>query len=279
MMKCIFTIDVEDWFQILDIPSAPALAQWDRLPSRVESNYNRLLDILSETNIKATCFFLGWIAEKYPHLIKESVSRGHEIASHGYGHKLIYKMSEKEFSDDAIKSRKIIEDISGQKVCGYRSAGFSVTEKCPWFFDVLARAGYEYDSSIFPARRGHGGIETANMAPHLIEMPYGKLIEFPISVAEIWGKRICFFGGGYLRLFPEQLIHKMAQKVLMDNRPVIFYIHPRDIDSQQPRLPMNFYRRFKSYVNLRGTENKILSLLDRYSWITMKEYMEREIIL
>ncbi|MEE9442012.1 MAG: XrtA system polysaccharide deacetylase [candidate division Zixibacteria bacterium] len=277
-MKCIFTIDVEDWFHILGIPSAPALEEWDKLPSRVENNYYRLLDILSEKNLKATCFFLGWIAEKYPHLVSECVSRGHEIASHGYGHKLVYKMSEKEFSDDAIISKKIIEDISGQKVNGYRSAGFSITEKCPWFFDALVRAGYKYDSSIFPARRGYGGIETAGLAPGNIKTPSGKLIEFPISVANILGMRVCFFGGGYLRLFPERVINIMARKVLLDNRPVIFYIHPRDIDPEQPRLPMNMIRRFKSYVNLRGTENKVRRLLDRYSWVTMKEFMKREFI-
>ncbi|MFH1701177.1 MAG: XrtA system polysaccharide deacetylase [Candidatus Zixiibacteriota bacterium] len=277
-MNCIFTIDIEDWFHILDIPSAPPFTEWDKLPSRVEKNYYRLLNIFSEKNIKATCFFLGWIAEKYPHLVTESVSRGHEIASHGYGHKLVFEMSEKEFSDDAVKSKKIIEDISGQEVLGYRSAGFSITEKCPWFFDVLIRCGYEYDSSVFPARRGHGGIKTANKAPHLIETPSGKLIEFPISVSKIWGRRMCFFGGGYLRLFPERLINKMAGNVLLDNWPVIFYIHPRDIDPEQPRLPMNFYRRFKSYVNLRGMENKINSLLDRHSWITMNEYIKREVI-
>lgn len=278
-MKCIFTIDVEDWFHILDIPSAPALSEWDSLPSRIEKNYYRLLYILSEKNIKATCFFLGWVAEKYPHLIKESISRGHEIASHGYGHKLVYEMTESEFYEDAVKSKNIIEDISGLEVCGYRSAGFSLTKKCPWFFESLARAGYRYDSSIFPARRGHGGIEKAALAPHTAETSSGKLIEFPISVSNFWGMRICFFGGGYFRLFPGILINRMAKKVLMDNRPVVFYIHPRDIDPGQPRLPMNFYRRFKSYVNLGGTEDKLAGMFDRYSWNTMKEYMEKEVIL
>lgn len=276
-MECIFSVDVEDWFHILDLPSTPSIEEWGSLPSHVVKNFNRLLDLFDEKDVHVTCFFLGWIAERFPHLVKEAVSRGHEIASHGRSHTLVYQMSEEGFLKDALRSREILENIAGLPVFGYRSAGFSNTENTPWFFDKLIEAGYRYDSSVFPAPRGHGGMRTDNYAPHLIKSSSGQIMEFPITVTGFLGRPICFFGGGYLRLFPYWLIRNMAHKTLDEGRPVIYYIHPREIDPGQPRLPMSFKRRFKSYVNLRSTETKIRRILDDFEITTFENFINKNL--
>ncbi len=272
-MKCLFSVDVEDWYHILDISGAPLISEWDRLPSRVEKNFRRLLDVLNAKNVKATCFFLGWIAERYPRLVTEAHNRGHEIASHGYSHKLVYEMTPREFFEDASRSKAIIEDIIGQPVTGFRAPGFSVTEATPWFFEMLVRAGYRYDSSVFPAKRGHGGMKSNRFSPYRVGEVSGGLIEFPLTVTKVFGRRVSFFGGGYLRLFPYSVIRRMAGRVLKENRPVIWYIHPREIDPDHPRLPMNYFRRFKSYCNLKSTETKIIKLLGDFEWMRFSDYI------
>jgi polysaccharide deacetylase family protein (PEP-CTERM system associated) len=272
-MKCIFTIDVEDWFHILDIPTAPPRDRWERLPSRVEANFGRLVDLLEEFDVRATCFFLGWIARQSPCLVALAREVGHEIASHGFDHRLIYKMDRGEFVDDVVKTKKILEDISGTEISGYRAPGFSLTGKTPWAFEALAEAGYTYDSSIFPAPRGHGGMMIDNLAPHVVSTNGSPLWEIPVSVARLAGRPVCFFGGGYLRLFPYSVIKRMTRRVLNEGRPVVFYIHPREIDPDHPRIPMSFSRRFKSYVNLNSTYGKLRRLLTDFEWQTCGEYI------
>lgn len=272
-MKCIFTVDVEDWFHILDVPSTPPLSAWDSLPSRVERNFLKLLDIFAEKDVRVTCFFLGWVAERFPHLVKEADSRGHEIASHGYSHRLVYQMSREDFLVDAMRSKKLLEDLSGNPILGYRSAGFSVTEKTPWFFDALTEAGYRYDSSVFPARRAHGGLEGARFAPYRLNGGNRELVEFPITVSRVLGRPLCFFGGGYLRLFPYRLIRRMTRKVLKEGRPVVFYVHPREIDPEHPRLALGMARRFKSYVGLHTTEQKLRLLTGEFGHTTFRDFI------
>ena len=272
-MQSIFSIDVEDWYHILDVPSAPALPQWDALPARVESNFLRMLDLLGEAGGRATCFFIGHIAQRFPHLVREAKARGHEIASHSFAHQLVYTMSPAEFLEDASRSRKLLEDISGGPVLGFRASGFSVTESTPWFFEKLVEAGYAYDSSTFPAARGHGGLKSGQLEPHARQTPAGKLVEFPVTVTDVLGKRLCFFGGGYLRLFPYPLVKLMSRSVLGQGRPVIFYVHPREIDPDHPRLPMSIARRFKSYVNLHTTERKIRNILADFPTTTFRDYL------
>ena len=271
-LDCIFSIDVEDWFHILDLASTPELEKWDALPSHVERDFMHLLDILDENQVRITCFFLGWIGRKFPHLVQEAVKRGHEVASHGYAHRLVFRMTRDEFFRDALDSRKILEDSSGAHVCGYRSSGFSVTESTPWVYEGIAQAGYEYDSSVFPAARAHGGMDTPRLAPYRIVGDGWTLTEFPITVANLLGKKTCFFGGGYLRLFPYPIIHMMAEKVLRDDRPVIFYVHPREIEPGHPRLQMNMVRRFKSYYNLTSTEPKVRRILHDFKFTTFHQY-------
>jgi polysaccharide deacetylase family protein (PEP-CTERM system associated) len=272
MTPSIFSIDVEDWYHILDVDSAPEISRWDELPVRVEANFRRLLDIMAERKVH-TCFFIGHIARRFPHLVREAAARGHEIASHSFAHKLIYTMTPAEFLEDAAASRKLLEDIAGAPVSGFRASGFSVTEQTPWFFEKLVEAGYTYDSSTFPASRGHGGMKSGRLAPHLMRTPAGELVEFPVTVTEVLGKRMCFFGGGYLRLFPYPLVRRMSRAVLGEGRPVIFYVHPREIDPDHPRLPMGAARRFKTYVNLRTMEPKIRAILAEFPVTTFRDYM------
>lgn len=274
-VKSIFSIDVEDWFHILDVPSTPDLDKWDSLPSLVERNFLKLLDVLAEKNVRVTCFFLGWVAKRFPHLVREADARGHEIASHGFAHRLVFSMTPDEFLQDLSHSKAILEDNVGRAVLGYRTSGFSVTERTPWFFEKIVQAGYSYDSSVFPAPRGHGGMKSDKFGPYLIETKSGSLMEFPITVTKVAGKPLCFFGGGYLRLAPYAVIRSMAQKVLSENRPVIFYIHPREIDPNHPRLPMSTVRRLKSYINLKTTEEKIRRLANDFPLTTFEDFISQ----
>jgi polysaccharide deacetylase family protein (PEP-CTERM system associated) len=277
-MNVILSIDVEDWFHILDVKSAPSFGEWNSVSSLVEQNFLRMLDILDERKAVATCFILGWVAERYPDLVLEAKKRGHEIASHGYSHRLVYEMAEEEFYSDAVKSKHIIEDIIGHRVLGYRSSGFSVTERTPWFFDKLIEAGYFYDSSIFPARRQHGGIRSVQYAPYLVTRGNKRIFEFPITVKRVLGVPVCFFGGGYLRIFPSLIISKMTRQVLKEGRPVIIYVHPREIDPEHPRLEMGIIRRFKSYVNLHTTEGKIRCIIEEFKCGSFEQYLTEHTI-
>ena len=273
-MQSIFTIDVEDWFHILDVP-VPYLSQshWGTLPSRVEVGFRRLLDLLAEKNARATCFFLASTARRFPHLGKEAVEMGHEVASHGTWHRLVYELDRPTFLEDIRDARHLLQDLSGQSVGGHRAPGFSVTEDTPWFYDAVVEAGYTYDSSIFPGPRNHGGLRTHHRAPYSMQVEHGTLVEFPITVADVLVRPVCFFGGGYLRLFPWPVIRTMAHRVLGEGRPVIFYVHPREVDLYHPQVPMKITRTFKSYVNLDTTEGKIRQILEEFPVCTFTEFL------
>ncbi len=272
-MKNILSFDVEDWFHILDLPTAPDIEAWHRLEPRVEQNLYAILDILDLQGTKATMFVLGWIAERYPQMIKETHRRGHEIASHGYAHQLVYTMAPDAFLRDITKTKDILEDLVGERVLGHRSPGFSITPETPWAFDALTKAGYLYDSSVFPARRAHGGFVGASLHPHQLDTINGPLTEFPISMAAVLGAKICFSGGGYFRLFPWSFISARAAKVNAEGRPVIYYLHPREIDPHHPRLPMGVFRRFKSYVNLSSTETKLRRLVQSQVLTNFRDWL------
>ncbi len=272
-MTCIFSIDVEDWFHILDLPTTPPIAQWDSLPSHVEHDFEVLLQMMADCGIRSTCFFLGWVADRFPHLVRRAAEAGHEIGSHGYGHQLVYQLSRTEFADDIRRAKEVIERHSDQPVLGYRAPGFSFTKETPWVYEELAVAGYRYSSSVFPAARGHGGIRDAQMDPYRVDET--NIVEFPISVVDRFGKRLCLFGGGYLRLFPGGLVRAAARDVLSSGRLVNFYIHPREINPDHPRLEMSMPRRFKSYVNLKTTGKKLKSLFREFEFQTFSEQLEQ----
>ncbi len=262
-MPVIFSVDVEDWFHILDV-GAPVIEDWERLPSRLEANFRRFLDLGAAAGVQITCFFLGWAAARFPALVREAAAQGHEVASHGFGHRLVYEQSPKEFYEDVRRARLLLEDLLGQPVQGYRGPGFSVTKETPWFFEELVKAGYAYDSTVFPAARGHGGLKLERYAPFRMQTPSGPLVEFPVTVVDVGGRPRCFFGGGYLRLFPYAVVRLMTRRVLREGRPAVFYAHPREIDPDHPRLPMSLKRRFKSYVGLRSMKGKIRRVLQDF---------------
>ncbi len=274
-MSNILSIDVEDWFHIMDVESAPAAQQWDTLESRVERNFLSLLDEIDDAQASVSCFFLGWVAERYPHLVREASARGHEVASHGYAHQLVYRQSPAEFSEDIRRGKEILEDILGAPVLGYRAPGFSITRDTLWAFDEIAAAGFKYDSSVFPASRGHGGMAGGELAPYWVETNSGPLLEIPISVIPVLGQRICAFGGGYLRLAPYALIDRLSRAVNKSGRPVIYYLHPREIDPDHPRIDMGMLRRFKSYVNMGSTMPKLRRLLRDQDLVTFRDWIEQ----
>jgi polysaccharide deacetylase family protein (PEP-CTERM system associated) len=267
------SIDVEDWFHLLELESTPDIGRWAALESRVERTFLKLLEEFDETGAKVTCFFLGWVAERFPELVRQAHSRGHEVASHGYGHQLVYTQSKEEFASDIRRSKAVLEDITGSEVSGYRAPGFSITEQTLWAFDEIASAGFKYDSSVFPAARGHGGIRDGNIAPYWVETGSGPLLELPMSVLPVLGQRLFVFGGGYLRLTPYRIIELLSRSVNRSGRPVIYYLHPREIDPGHPRLSMGRVRRFKSYVNMRSTMPKLRRLLRSQQLVPFREWL------
>ncbi|MHC1765383.1 MAG: polysaccharide deacetylase family protein [Verrucomicrobiia bacterium] len=227
---------------------------------RLERGLRTLLMLLEKANLKATMFWLGWAAERYSGLVQECHAAGHEIASHGYGHVLAYQVGRKAFREDALKAKEIIEDIVRAPVSGFRAPGFGITSETPWAHEVLAELQFKYDSSIFPARRGHGGYSAAPVEPFRVETSCGLIDEVPISVVSVLGRRLALFGGGYLRLAPLFLIRWGCRRLAKRGLPVVFYVHPREVDPDHPRLPLSFHRRFKCYVNLKSTYRKLENL-------------------
>lgn len=265
------SIDVEDWFHILDSCAVPKIEQWDGLESRIEANLAKMLAVLEENNVRATLFWLGWAAERHKSLVRKCHNSGHEVASHGYAHVLAYKVDFKAFKDDLLKSKKMLEDIIGAPVCGLRAPGFGIKNDTKWAFDVIKEAGFQYDSSIFPSTRGHGGMPDSQLGPYIIETQNGPLIEVPMSAVEVIGKRLNLFGGGYLRIAPKWLIQCGIKKLHKAGHPLIVYVHPREIDPDHPRLPLSVIRRFKCYVNLKSTMPKLQWLCREYKFCTMRE--------
>jgi polysaccharide deacetylase family protein (PEP-CTERM system associated) len=257
-----FTVDVEEWFHILDADSAPRPATWNEQTSRIERNTRTLLDHLDAAGVSGTFFTLGWVAERYPELVREIARRGHEVASHGHEHVLAFRVGRELFREDVRRSKQALEAALGEEVIGYRAAGFSITEETPWAFEELAEAGFRYDSSVFPAKRGHGGFPDGLPVPHRIAVGGGRdLVEFPIPPLDLGVLQIPFSGGGYLRLLPAPFVRACIRRSLAQGTPVNVYVHPREVDPGQPRVPLSRKRNFMTYVNIRRGESKILSLL------------------
>jgi len=269
-----FTVDVEDWFNILDVASAPKVDDWGKYEIRFEPHLRRMLELLAEYKRPATFFWLGWFAERYPELVKACRDGGHEVACHGYAHLLSTSLTGAEmFREDITRGKKILEDITGEAVKGFRAPGFCTLNDTPWFFDEIRAAGYLYDSSVFPAARGHGGAAGAPMTPYVIKTASGPLVEVPQSLIESGGRRLSVFGGGYLRLAPSGVIRWGIRHLQQHNRPLVVYVHPREIDPEQPRLAMPWKRRFKTYVNLRSTYPKLEMLCRNYEFQRIDKWL------
>ena len=274
MKNTVITIDVEEWFHILDCPQAPTMSQWDHLESRLASSLSCLLELFDSTKIKATFFWLGWCAERHPELVRLCTSSGHEVASHTYSHCLPYLMSPAAFKEDIIKAKMILEDITGTPVQGLRAPGFGITAETDWAFDVIREAGYSYDASVFPATRAHGGIPDATLIPHIKQTLGSNITIIPISVLSLLGQRLCLFGGGYLRATPLHFLKWGIQTLHRQDRPLIVYLHPREVDPLHPRLPLPLKRRLKCYYNLQSTYPKLRWICQTQHCTTMSELAE-----
>lgn len=260
------TIDVEDYFHVTAFERHIKPDEWDTYPLRVEDNTLRILDMLDEFALRATFFVLGWVAERLPALVKEIHRRGHEIACHGYGHQLIYRLSPQEFRKDVSRAKNILEGLCGEPVQGYRAPSYSITAKSLWALDVLVEEGFSYDSSIFPISHDIYGIPGGKRFPHTISTHAGKIQEFPISTFAlnfgVWKPSVPIAGGGYLRLFPAHLVARAIQGInAREKQPAVVYFHPWEIDPHQPRIRAGLKSRFRHYLNLQRMELKIRYLL------------------
>ncbi len=275
----LLTIDVEDWFHILDASAgAPDTQQWETLPSRVVQNTQKLMDIMERRGANATFFILGWVARQYPDLIAEIHGRGFDVASHGDQHVLVHRLTPTQFEDDLVASLDALKTATGVPVRGYRAAGFSITQDTPWAFDLLAENGIEYDASVFPGGHAHGGYTVPHRHPFLLTTPGGKkLYEFPVAAARLFGRSIPFGGGGYFRITPGKLTRHLVNRMNREGIPATLYLHPREIDAAQPRMKnLPLMRRFKYYVNLASTEAKLDRLLQESTFISMSDYLQSE---
>ena len=268
----ILTFDIEDWFHILDNDATKTADNWKVYEVRIHKNVDRILSFLKDRNQKATFFCLGWVAEKYPEVVRKINNCGYEIGSHTHLHQLVYEQTPVSFKKDVEQSVKKLEDVTGNKVKYFRAPGFSITEKNPWAFEVLSELGIEVDSSIFPAGRAHGGFPSYGTAkPSLLMFKGIQLKEFPINTVSVLGKEMVFSGGGYFRLFPYFLINYWSKK----SDYVMTYFHPRDFDNNQPMIPgLSRFRKFKTYVGLNHAEKKFNKWLDNYDFTDIKTAVE-----
>ena len=263
------SFDIEDWFHMVGIDAVADPDTWPTLPSIVVEQTQWIVHTLAEADVKATFFMLGWVAERYPQLARLIADAGHELGTHSYWHRKVYDLTPEQFHEDMKRSIDIIESQSGQKVLGFRAPSFSIRPGTEWAFDVLADLGLVYDTSLFPARRGHGGYPCPPQ-PHVFEgAPNGRPIhELPISVMRIGPIKLPFSGGGYVRLLPGAVIRRGFSQLHKRGCPVVIYLHPRDFCPDCPRVPMPLHRRFKSYVGLGTTKRKLAMLLGRYRFDT-----------
>jgi len=268
-IKNALTVDVEDYFQVSAFAKNIDQQDWDKHPLRVEKNTRRLMDMFDEAQVKATFFVLGWVADRSKDLIKEIAERGHEVACHGYSHQLIYNQTQKVFREETIRSKGLLEDIIQAPVRGYRAASYSITRDSLWALDILAEAGFEYDSSIFPVRHDRYGIPNAEEVPHVLKTPKGhSLLEFPLSTAKIFNYKLPVAGGGYFRLYPYVLTKAGLAQVNRRKQPFIFYLHPWEIDPKQPRIEASWFSRFRHYNNLEKCEPRLQQLMKDFQFGT-----------
>lgn len=259
------SVDVEDYFQVSAMAPYISRDSWDSIPCRVERNVDQLLKLFHERGSRATFFMLGWVAERYPQVTRRIVAAGHELASHGYGHMRATDQTREEFFRDITQAKKILEDIGGINVAGYRAPSFSIGASNPWAFDCISKAGYRYSSSVYPVKHDHYGMPDAPRSPY---QSRDGLLELPLTTVRIFGRNLPAGGGGFFRFLPYQVSRWAISRVNNgEKRPAIFYMHPWEIDPGQPRiLEANFKTRFRHYVNLSLTEDRLRRLTVDFKW-------------
>jgi len=271
------TIDVEDYFHVAALSGVVKPSQWDQQPSRVVENTQKILNLFNNKNIRGTFFILGWVAERYPDLVKEIAADGHEIASHGYSHQLIYSQSQAVFREETHRSKEILENLIQTPVEGYRAASYSITKKSLWALDILVELGFKWDSSIFPIYHDNYGIPDTPSEPYIIKSRSGgQLTEFPITAAKQLGLSIPAAGGGYFRQFPYPVFKYLFWSASQKNQvPKIFYLHPWEVDPDQPRFTeASWFSRFRHYTNLHKCESRLIKLIEDFDFGTLSESLE-----
>lgn len=272
----ILTVDVEDWFHILEVEGGRGYRreQWPALEPRVASNTDALLELFAAAGTQATFFVVGWVAERHRDLVRRIAAAGHELASHSWWHEVMRGHTRASLAADVSASKKLLEDLSGAPVRGFRAPGNSITPASAWAFDVLVEQGYAYDSSLCPGVSSHGGYPSPFLGPHRVRCNAGELAEIPSSTARLLGRQIPYAGGGYLRLFPTPLIRACLRADNRAGRPANLYVHPREIDPAQPRMALPWLRRFKYYVGLRGARAKLETLLRQHRFTTATAWLD-----
>ena len=274
----LLTIDVEDYFHANGLQSHVGRAQWTSMPGRVEHNTHRLLELLANHDVRATFFVLGWVAARYPDLVREIHSQGHEIASHGWDHELVYDQTPGEFDRDITRTKGFLEDLNGAAVYGYRAPSFSIVPKSWWALETLARAGHVYDSSIYPVRRSRYGVPDARTDVHTILEPTAEgpgLLEVPPPSIRLFGRNWPVAGGGYFRFYPLWVTRAALRRMNnREERPGVVYLHPWEIDPDQPRLPGTALNRWRHYLNLDRTEARIKRLLRDFEFMSIAQLLD-----
>ena len=264
------SFDIEEHFQVAAFDCAARRRHWDSQQSRVERNTHLILELLADRGVKATMFILGWVAERKPGLVKRILECGHEVGSHGYAHELITVQSPQIFREDVRRAKQILENITGQPVCGYRAPTFSITKETEWALPVLIEEGYQYDSSIVPIVHDYYGIPGANPTIHKIQTSSGFIWELPPSTYSLGVMTLPIAGGGYFRLFPYPILRKFLRKVEKKGQPLIMYLHPWELDPDQPRMNGSFFSQFRHYLNLDKVQGRLSQLLMDFSFGQMK---------
>lgn len=268
----ILTFDIEEWFHLLDFDDTRTEKEWSKYEVRIHKNVDRILQILEETNSKATFFIIGWIAKTYPDVVKK-IALNYQIGTHTMNHQLVWQQTQNEFRKDVVDSVKLLQDITGRSIDCFRAPGFSITESEGWALDILQEAGIRYDCSVFPALASHGGMPTyGNAVPSVIRHGDVEIKEFPVVCHNLFKKRIVFNGGGYFRLFPYSLIKSWSKDC---GDYVLSYIHPRDLDGGQPMLEgLPLKRKFKSYVGTKTAADKLKRYLNDFNFIDIQAASE-----
>lgn len=274
-MRNAMTVDVEDYFHVAALADAIRPEQWDNHEYRAEQSTRRLLDIFAERGIAATFFVLGWVARRSPQLVRDIQRAGHEVACHGMSHQLIYNQTPEVFAAETRDAKAMLEDITGERVLGYRAATYSITRRSMWALDIILEAGFAYDSSIFPIRHDLYGVPDAPQVPGRVPTPKGSsILEFPISTTRLMGVRLPIAGGGYFRIFPYWLTRAGLRKLNAGmNRPFLFYLHPWEVDPEQPLVKVGFKSRFRHYTNLHRTAGRLRRLVRDFEFAPMKSVL------
>ena len=268
------TIDVEDYYMVSAFSDIVRFEEWGAYESRVEKNTYRILDVLDEHNVKATFFVLGWVAERCSELVRNIHGSGHEVACHGYNHRLIYDLTPEQFREDVRRAKGILEDIISAPVIGYRAASYSIVKETLWALDILIEEKFLYDSSIFPIHHDRYGLPGAERFPHVLKRNNGTLREFPPSTYRLFGQNVPIAGGGYLRLFPLQITRTAMRSInKKEKKPVIVYLHPWEIDPGQPRLNGRSSSKMRHYINLRSTMPKLRTFLGEFNFNRLSAFL------